>query len=1071
MKALPRVPSTNAQCPMPDASSMWSPCSTAAPCPVCAGTECHLHQSGAVCCTFPDLIAEAAEGDVAPPPGWSAVRAVTKNHRGRPVTVGVLLVRAGTDAGTLDDPDLATARERQEDARAELYKKKNEAKAAKIWETVVETAGSTDHQRVRDYLTARGIPLDRLPRGAVPTELRFSPKSNDFFLAEGEQGQAKRGRWIQSPAMVARMVKLVNGQKGVGRVFGGVHRTFLDPVKPAKRGEMLAITEGPRKGEVVSLGAPKKMLGGGKGRVIVLADRLSSDSGAVVIAEGIETALACMVALADVRGGVPALVGLSAEHLAAVQLPGMIFDVTRERFVHTVIVAADCNTGRIKAEYQAGKALELEALGATPAEAEAIAAMPTGERAASTFAVRLRATYPWVNVVVRPPTPAAASHLFKDGAPVGGGCDWLDVALEHGYEAVTAGLIVGVDLEANREQAISQAARADLIPARVGPAGDADTPGEDDAQQDRGTAGTSASGSSWGGGAGGGGVAGGGGFSIAAPQGGDPWKMPLVEDDTMLRARRFLCDRGVLSADACRFALVRYAEKWWQFDGRGYAEVAEEVLRSRVWDWLQGFSTMKREQRVRVAPTRRMVDDVLSALVTDTTAAARGMPCWLPTTIDAGVPLWGKATAIGAAEGATVDASKGDARSRLVFRNGVLDLARLANQDLPAAERVRLERSTPELFHSTVLPFNLPTDELRRIVDGADLDTIAERLCPNVWRWMADASDADPDWQEQLLLMLGDTLSADRSIEKIFGVVGMQRGGKGIIEDMIVAILGEENVGSLDAFTLDRAFGLAHLIGMRAIVMADAHFDQLRGGAAVERLKAISGQGRIPVEEKFGGTATVRLPGRIWVFSNELPDLKDQSSALARRWLFLPITKSYIGREDPTIKAAVPHEAAGVMLLALYGAMKLAAMERRAISPCLGSRELTEEYVAQSAPVMEFIKECMVYDEREVEAASKSSIDDLYRAYAWWSEHELGRTPLGYQKFAGTMKTSAAPWIVTQPRTDSGKRSRRVDGWVVRDWVLNKMRPAGGGYGHQDGFANRAHRDDGPGLEQLGLPT
>jgi hypothetical protein len=131
--------------------------------------------------------------------------------------------------------------------------------ALRLW----REATSIEHTPAAAYLVYRGVGLPDEVLGG--SGLRFHPAC-PFRLDSGTT--------VKLPAMLAAMVDIVTGE------FRGVHRTALRP-------------DGSGKADVRGLGNPKKMLGPAAGACVKLSPDEDVTQG-LHIAEGIETALACM---------------------------------------------------------------------------------------------------------------------------------------------------------------------------------------------------------------------------------------------------------------------------------------------------------------------------------------------------------------------------------------------------------------------------------------------------------------------------------------------------------------------------------------------------------------------------------------------------------------------------------------------------------------------------------------------------------------------------------------------------------------------------------------------------------
>ncbi|MEO0426181.1 MAG: toprim domain-containing protein [Pseudomonadota bacterium] len=164
------------------------------------------------------------------------------------------------------DPTIAAARE----AKARAEQEKMQARARALWCQSQSGRGTL----VERYLQSRSI------KAQVPESLRFHPACWHKPTAQCH------------PAMIAA-VMLAGDSEPVA-----IHRTFLDPA-----------------GVKAPFDSSKMMLGPVGGGAV----RLSEDSGPLIVAEGIETALSLLDALASERPSVWA--ALSATGMEGLRLP------------------------------------------------------------------------------------------------------------------------------------------------------------------------------------------------------------------------------------------------------------------------------------------------------------------------------------------------------------------------------------------------------------------------------------------------------------------------------------------------------------------------------------------------------------------------------------------------------------------------------------------------------------------------------------------------------------------------------------------------------------------------------
>jgi P4 family phage/plasmid primase-like protien len=927
-----------------------------------------------------------------PPPagyGWAKRNRVTK-------TGGFVYVLEGQGAAPVISPEERARRE----AKDEAAKAANKRKAVNVFLGAVK-----GHPRVAAYLRARGIDVDSLP-GGVPECLRFEHQAFDYAVEQEDRTKKN----FFSPAMVASVIDEYD-------VLTGCHRTYLHDTEPRKRD----VTE--------HSGKPKKMLGSCAGRAIRLREEFPQ--GVLILTEGIETALACMAAT-----GLTAWSYLSSNkgYTESLKLPAKYVG----KAVWTVIVAADVD------------------------------AKKTGQFAAGVLANSLRTMYPSLRVVVRMPSPAVCPDLVVAAdvagemsvpAPGVKGVDWLDVLRHVGPDAVRAGLLGGVDVGSKGgDQSSTHGLSPVLSPAlpsvlpsvlAIPPHAHAPYP-----HSPKEGSGTRSEGGGWGQ----------GGAGVAISPGDDeddddawsenlnpdrPWQnpvalfdMPVISNSPMERARMFLWTKCRID-EQDRWGVVYWAGAWWRFTGTHYTRLDDAIFRAQAWSWLDGFAYYKREKLARLEPTTKTVEELLRAMITDTAVNAPAMPSFLPSTISRkGMPKWGYSTDLRTLtktrSGGEASAADASLRACIVFPNGVADLNEIAE-----SRSVRLRPHSAKIFTATCMPYALPVEELQDLIEHEEHDAVFDRLCPKFWRWLKDASEGDAKWVAQVQEMFGDTISGDRSIEKIFAVIGVGRSGKGLLADALRAVCSEANCESvfLDALAND-PFALAPLVGKSTIIAEDAHVSKLTGQTGLtEKLKVISGQGWVSVRDMYQRPVSVKLPGRIWVFANNDPELRDDSAALANRFIFLPMNISRLGAEDESIKKAIPQEAPGIMLWAMLGAIRLAERDRRQIELCDEAADMSYEYERDSAPLKGFVADTLDVVKHGQDPLPLMSFEEMEAVYRWWCKEIKDQEHMTRTNFARRVKWVLKSFGVRmrQPRAEDGSRPRVYEGVSVKLSVRSKL--------------------------------
>jgi putative DNA primase/helicase len=292
---------------------------------------------------------------------------------------------------------------------------------------------------------------------------------------------------------------------------------------------------------------------------------------------------------------------------------------------------------------------------------------------------------------------------------------------------------------------------------------------------------------------------------------------------------------------------------FFRYTSPGYKAVEDAKLRADIYAFLE--RTVRETKAGRVVPfqpTRAKVDLVIDALrALCHFAASTPAPCWL-------------------------NQSTLDPTECVALQNGILHI--------PTR---RLLIPTPEFFTLNVLPFAYDAN------------------APAPARWLRFNDQLWPDEPEPIATLqefIGYLLTAHTRYQKILMLVGPKRSGKGTIGRVIRQLLGAGNVCSPTLGTIGGNFGRTSLIGKTAAIIADARISGRTDTAAVtECLLSISGEDPQSIPRKFLPDWDGTLGVRFVLMTNELPKIEDASGALASRFLIIPLTESWFGREDVAV--------------------------------------------------------------------------------------------------------------------------------------------------------------------------
>lgn len=235
-------------------------------------------------------------------------------------------------------------------------------------------------------------------------------------------------------------------------------------------------------------------------------------------------------------------------------------------------------------------------------------------------------------------------------------------------------------------------------------------------------------------------------------------------------------------------------------------------------------------------------------------------------------------------------------------------------------------------------------------------------------------------------------------------LVGPKRSGKGTIGRVLTGLLGKHNVAAPTLAGMATNFGLSPLIDRPLALISDARLSSRADThIVVERLLSVSGEDPITIDRKYKEPWTGRLPTRFLVLSNELPRLEDSSGALSSRFIMLVLTKSFYGKENPSLTAELLEEASGVFNWAMGGLDRL--MARGYFEQPQSGAEAIRQMEDLASPIAAFIREECVTDAR-----ASVPVESLWAAWKGWCDDQ--NRGAGTKATFGRNLTAAQPTVI-----------------------------------------------------------
>ena len=420
------------------------------------------------------------------------------------------------------------------------------------------------------------------------------------------------------------------------------------------------------------------------------------------------------------------------------------------------------------------------------------------------------------------------------------------------------------------------------------------------------------------------------------------------------------------------YRTLRYHNgNWYTLSGQrsAYVELEAASVRAALYRFLEwSFVRCGTDDDLRYEPfkpgptTVNAVLDALRSLVH--LAVEHQAPCWLPHATHRCRPEWHPHDVIAVA-------------------NGLLHLPTRA-----------LIPATPDFFTTNQLPY--PFDP----------------QAPPPTRFLTFLDTAWPDdraSRDVLPEIVGYLLSGDTRLQKLFLLVGPPRSGKGAIAHLLRALIGETNTCAPSLSNLSETFGLQQFIDKSLATVPDGRLGSRANVAQLlERLLSISGGDVVSVQRKHTTDWTGVLRARVVIISNDLPRIRDVSGALTSRFVPLVFTRSFLGREDLTLKDNLLTELSAILNWGLDGRDRLVARGRFALPDA--SREALTQIAELSSPVAGFVQDCC-----EVTESATERQDATFAAWQQWCERH-GCKPRTSQSFARNLRAVVPGLTVARPR-------------------------------------------------------
>jgi P4 family phage/plasmid primase-like protien len=251
--------------------------------------------------------------------------------------------------------------------------------------------------------------------------------------------------------------------------------------------------------------------------------------------------------------------------------------------------------------------------------------------------------------------------------------------------------------------------------------------------------------------------------------------------------------------------------------------------------------------------------------------------------------------------------------------------------------------------------------------------------CPTWMKFLWSVWPEDQESIDTLQEMMGYILSGDTRQQKFFNLIGPRRSGKGTINKVLVALLGQHNTVAPELGELCDTFGLQPWLGKLLASFTDARAPERNRSAVVSQLLRIVGGDTITVNRKNKESWNGYLPTRIVIYSNEVLQLTENSNALTGRMIVLKMSKSFFDNEDTNLAHKLEQELGGIFNWAMEGLKRRLARGGHFLQPKSGKEylDLMEEL---GNPMKPFGDDALEFDPK-----SWTRKEDVFACWKHWA--------------------------------------------------------------------------------------
>lgn len=327
----------------------------------------------------------------------------------------------------------------------------------------------------------------------------------------------------------------------------------------------------------------------------------------------------------------------------------------------------------------------------------------------------------------------------------------------------------------------------------------------------------------------------------------------------------------------------------------------------------------------------------------------------------------------------------------IAFKNGIYDL-----------ESDNMLKFDPEII-------------IRNKINYDYYDEAYDELCDKT---LNKISCNDKEIRMLLEELIGYCFFTRNELGKAFILVGDKANGKSTFLSLLQALLGDNNISSLDLSELGDRFKTAELFGKLANIGDDIGDEFVANPALFKKL--VTGD-RVNVEKKGQDPFEFNNYSKFIFSANQIPRIKDRTGAVQRRLIIIPFNASFSKDDsdfDPYIKHKLLKKSSLEYLIKLGVDGLKRVLKNKSFTKSEKVQKELEEYEKNNNPILLF------FDEVDKEEIINESVPDVYRMYTvFCSENNF--SPFSKIEFGRNI--SSYYGLVN--------KAKRINGKVIKVWM------------------------------------